>query len=338
MFQRLTRLQNNEDGLVAIVITLIIMIVLTLIVTGFAQLGRQEQKEALDRQLNTQAFYAAESGINDARRALKTNPTLEKPDCNTSLGATAPPSQLGSSGLIQYTCVIVSQKLPDYPFQDQQINQSTVRPITPDAANDNLVISWQQQSGSQNIKAIGAQNLPPAGSWGDYIGVLRIDLVPVPTTGFTADSLRNDVFTAFLYPSTTGSGAVNYTSVQKDQGQIVKANCTSPTNKRKCSVTISGLSGNYYLRWTPLYQIADIDICPHNCDNTVHLSGLQSLIDSTGRANGVLKRLQVRVTAVPDYNKLIFTPEYTLDTSADLCKLLSVAPGTGTPGTCPVAP
>ena len=64
------QLKNNEQGLVAIVVTLIIMLVLTLIVTGFAQLARREQREALDRQLASQALYAAESGVNAAEAAV----------------------------------------------------------------------------------------------------------------------------------------------------------------------------------------------------------------------------------------------------------------------------
>ena len=48
------------------------MIVMSLIVLGFAQISRRNQRESLDRQLSTQAFYAAESGVNDARELITT--------------------------------------------------------------------------------------------------------------------------------------------------------------------------------------------------------------------------------------------------------------------------
>src|SRR5690606_21212478 len=58
---------ENQQGVVSIVVTMIIMVVLTLVVTVFDQLARRDQREVLDRQLCTQALYAAESGINDAQ-------------------------------------------------------------------------------------------------------------------------------------------------------------------------------------------------------------------------------------------------------------------------------
>jgi len=63
-------LQRNQSGMVSIMVTMILMIVMSLIVVGFAQVSRRNQRVALDRQLSTQAFYAAESGVNDAREFL----------------------------------------------------------------------------------------------------------------------------------------------------------------------------------------------------------------------------------------------------------------------------
>ena len=46
------------------------MAVLSLIAISFARLMRQEQQQAYERQLHTQAYYAAETAINDARREI----------------------------------------------------------------------------------------------------------------------------------------------------------------------------------------------------------------------------------------------------------------------------
>lgn len=78
----MTPLHSNQAGLVSFMVVTIIMIVLTLIVLAFARLVQREQVQTLDRQLNAQAFYAAESGINDAVRELSANPTLSTgPSC-----------------------------------------------------------------------------------------------------------------------------------------------------------------------------------------------------------------------------------------------------------------
>jgi hypothetical protein len=57
---------RREGGFVSIIVCMIIMTILSLITIGFAQIMAREQRQALDRQLSSQAFYAAESGVNDA--------------------------------------------------------------------------------------------------------------------------------------------------------------------------------------------------------------------------------------------------------------------------------
>jgi Tfp pilus assembly protein PilX len=69
------KLRKDQEGMVSIIVTMIIMVLLGLIVLGFAQLSRREQRQSLDRQLAVQAQYAAESGINQAADYVRSNPT-----------------------------------------------------------------------------------------------------------------------------------------------------------------------------------------------------------------------------------------------------------------------
>jgi Tfp pilus assembly protein PilX len=62
------RLEQNEQGLVAIVIVSTIIVILSLMTIGFSRIMDRELRQALDRELASQAHYAAESGLNDARR------------------------------------------------------------------------------------------------------------------------------------------------------------------------------------------------------------------------------------------------------------------------------
>ena len=57
----------------SIVISIIIMVILSLIAISFARIMRQEQQQAYERQLHTQAYYAAESAVNDVRREINQN-------------------------------------------------------------------------------------------------------------------------------------------------------------------------------------------------------------------------------------------------------------------------
>ena len=77
----------DQKGMAAILITLIMMIVISLIVLGFAQITRHDQQQALDKQLSTEAFYAAESGINDAINAIQNlNYLTSHPNGKTNCG------------------------------------------------------------------------------------------------------------------------------------------------------------------------------------------------------------------------------------------------------------
>ena len=65
--------QPDQRGFAAIVVALVLILVLSLLTIGFAELMRHEQRSALDKQLSSQAYYAAESGVNDAVSAAASN-------------------------------------------------------------------------------------------------------------------------------------------------------------------------------------------------------------------------------------------------------------------------
>ena len=63
-------LHKNQSGVVSIVASIIIMVILSLIAISFARIMRQEHQQAFERQLHTQAYYAAETAINDVRQEV----------------------------------------------------------------------------------------------------------------------------------------------------------------------------------------------------------------------------------------------------------------------------
>ena len=69
-------LRKNQDGIVSLIVSITIMIIISLVVISFARLMRTEQEQALDRQLSSQAFYAAETAVNDVACAAVANVVL----------------------------------------------------------------------------------------------------------------------------------------------------------------------------------------------------------------------------------------------------------------------
>ena len=59
------------------------IVIISLIVLGFAQLARRNQRQTLDSQLSTQTYYAAESGVNAALRIVRSPHTYEPGDKTT---------------------------------------------------------------------------------------------------------------------------------------------------------------------------------------------------------------------------------------------------------------
>jgi Tfp pilus assembly protein PilX len=356
---KVTKLDNhNQQGVVSIIVTMIIMVVLTLVVTGFAQLARREQREVLDRQLATQALYAAESGINAAQSVvldeIADDNYTNADDCGDYESNGHNLSEIGTASAVP-TCILTDKTPKKLLLPNIQTNKSKVVPIIQGAGTlDSITVSWQNQdqTSSNSILCTDA-NCPftPTGTaWGNNnVGVLRVDLVPTKSTEpnlLNPDGLRDKMFTAFLIPTTSGGGTVAYSQAAgvSNQGMKVAANCPATTIEKKCSVVISGLNiqgrTQYYMRLKSIYNISDVVICPSaasglGCDPDENMVGAQAIIDVTAKAADVLKRVQVRIPIEPLGN----IPEYALESSADICKLLEVAPPPSTTtSTCPSGP
>src|SRR4051812_31465613 len=102
---------KNEDGLVALLVVGILIILLSLVTVAFTKLMGREARQSLDRVLSTQAYYAAESGINDARDYLNKHPNAllsTSSGCSTLVNLGYPPF-LGvnhTDDVNKVTCVV----------------------------------------------------------------------------------------------------------------------------------------------------------------------------------------------------------------------------------------
>ena len=117
----MSKYHNEETGLVAIVVSMLIMIIMSLTVFGFTKIMQREQRQAVDKQLSTQAFYAAESGINDAVAKIHDPAVIaagglqDKKKCDTSSNVVTNPSGLvgaiDATNNVGYTCLLIDTQL-----------------------------------------------------------------------------------------------------------------------------------------------------------------------------------------------------------------------------------
>jgi len=326
------RTKLNQQGIASILVAGIFVVIISLIVTSFALLTRREQRQALDKQLSTQAYYAAESGVNAAVKALDNNAGVSNSDCSKTNDV------LGSNDLgdgLQYSCVLIDNDPGELVYSPVSTEKSTILKLNAPGA-DTINISWQDLANKENyVTASDGHPLSNADSRGvlrDEVwqsGVLRVSLMPI-TKPITREKLIKETQTLFLYPNlntTTGrKGTHQFSASKAGQGVFVDGECNpsnSPDTPYDCNIKITNLPtgvNSYYIRLKSILTNHSVQITANGDGNQIQLSGTQAVIDATGKANDVLRRIQVRVPLNADYSY----PEFGLETTNAICKDLEL--------------
>lgn len=343
------KIAKNQVGMASILISLIMMLVISLIVLGFTQITRHEQKAALTKILSTQALYAAESGINDAQNIIETDiingvtNIPAKTSCATSKSDTNYPLSpvLDTTTNIQYTCLLVNPT-PQSLFYSPITDQDKIITVQSSSVFNQLMISWQNTDSTGFSCSSTYPQFPPQANWQCSAGVLRVEIVPINNPG--------EDLVVFLYPSTGSQnqyGTVNYTdhglAPNDIEGSIFKGYCDASKNApnnaesmpQSCNVLINNMNssssadGGYYLRIRAIYGNQDVTItAPAASSDITCIAGPscsfddlindQVLVDSTGQAQNVLKRIQARVPDNPLDSSQI--PDAAIQSSSTICK------------------
>ncbi len=261
--------KRGEDGLVSIVVVSVIIVILSLMTIGFARVMDRELRQSLDRELASQANYAAESAMNDAQnyirqlldsgidpstagKCLDTNSTPP----GVTLG-TSPFVQKGSisgnysnnpaDNIVRYSCVIINTKAREVKY-DIPAGQSRIFKITTPNINK-MYFSWENKDypapgGIPQVSPFitTPPQLPQeSDTTASTTGMLRASIYPVPSNAsasLPSDNqnaiVNNNARTFFFYPNgSSTAGSVGATS-WSNNGGIVVGNCnianrTNPT-------------------------------------------------------------------------------------------------------------
>lgn len=324
---------KDERGLVSMVVTVLIMLVISLIVLSMARNANREQRQALDRQLASQAFYAAESGINDAIEYLKNGGDPVNSGCSLPSAWPGP-----SDGVIDidsdvaYTCLQFDATPTEIQLDSvPEIGANKSKKVHLEAASGllgNLTLTWKQTGASEGFGScpdLTDRRFIPNQEFLDRecgAGVLHIGMIGDPDS-----PTMNDYFMAFLVPTnnpTPGSIAFGSANQPSNQGAIVSGGCDSATGL--CTANINVPKNKVVFHVSSIYSTNDLTI---SRDGGEFING-QVLIDSTGRATDVLKRLQVRVNLENSYP----LPANALFSQQDICKLLEAEPNGVRLGDC----
>lgn len=342
---------NDEHGLIAIFVALIITTILALTTIGFGRIMNREYRQAVDRDLSTQAFYAAQSGLSDASEYIAANSagatTPQKNTCQTNQSISPYTDfrpNLSGDNQISYSCLLFDGNIFDLRFDNLQPNRPRVFKVTPSGL-DRFLFSWQDNEGDQGFKAV--EDYPKfydQVNWnaiGGRTGALEVTIFPVYDNDSDRNALRGDQLSYIMYP-TAGAATFNTASSITPGGQtavVARAQCNNSyrtgfdayfpgaTTAYACNnIVFNDLSNDFrnvkifYIRVTALYNPVNLMIRGASSVTPVALPGAQVQVDVTGKANDVLRRLQTRVTLTPN----LAIPDYSIRTTSTLCKRIRI--------------
>ncbi len=310
---------DNQNGFASLVIGLILIVVIALLTVGFARLTRHEQQQALNNLQATQAYYAAETGINDTVNAIDTGTlTTSSSSCTT-----LPPPYSGHSTIsanASYTCVMVDMT-PTVLAKSLNAGESYSTIFNTGGTQLNkLNISWSN-GGATTFPGTKGKFLPTS-KW-KFPAVIQLSITPLGG-GYGRDQLINNTFTVILDPTSANSNqTVTYSTAVASQGELTDANCNG--GGAGCNSTIDGLAGTtgpYLVHVVTMYRSTDVTITGFDSSNNpINFTGSQAIVDVTGKAWDVLKRLQVHVP-LQNVNSLA---KFGLE-ARDICKRQLVFP------------
>jgi hypothetical protein len=337
------RRMSDEAGVISIITVVLLAMVLTLITTAFVRSTNSNQRQALDNQLSTQAFFAAETGINDITTLIK-NGIITAEDaesdgnCKTYIDlinnnkslisqgfANQSPNVLNSDNSIEYTCVMVSSEPDEISINRTEAGQGNIYPIK--SADDNVIdkvnINW---GGGQIATGANNEDLPSQAVWTnnstvDAKALIRLSLYYPPSLSrdnLTSPSYQKTIFLKPYYHEEPNSNSLDINTI--GDGSITKVACD---NANECVLEIAGIDSltdntnrTFYVRVEPIYNPSSITIKAFSSSAVQKLKGAQFSIDVTGRSNDVYRRVEVRRKITTDWN----FPDAVVQTSGDLCK------------------
>lgn len=259
-------------------------------------------------------------------------------------------SQVGRSSMNQaYTCVKV-QVITDSYEGTLDKDQSVVIPLeTVDDPNTiaGVRISWFTQDNIPSVDAAGnpisqvpqyptQPQLPAASDWSVRSpSIMRSQLIQFKDGNLTLDSFdaanNNNAKTLFLYPAIFGAANLDFAAdgrqspASRNYPAISRCDTSFTLNGGfACStdVAVPSLGGGTrkaYLQLTSLYNKATYKVqILGGSGNVINFDNVQPIVDSTGRASDLFRRIQARV-AMSEGMPTTY-PDAALRVGKSLCK------------------
>lgn len=307
----------NQRGAVSIITVVIFATIITIVIGVYARITVGQQRESVTYDLGTRAYFAAESGVQDAIRAINAGEVAARNEnfctpLKDGSGVDAS-GKFDTNGNRGYSCQLISTNPVDITGKlNPQIAQMVIEPKSPDPGNYSLEISWSpydtQLGGNILVPRPSASKLfPTLSAWSNSSArqthpLLRVAAIQHPQGTFSSDQIAQSVF--FLNPTPTADAAPTITNNQSAESVITNASCqdasqASPDYGCKQTINISGTTffstNKLYLRLASIYGSTKFQVVLKKGTDRVALVNSQAQVDVTGYAGDVLRRVRQKV-------------------------------------------
>ncbi len=332
---RSNKIIHSAEGIVSIIVTMVMIIVITLVVISFSVLANNEDQRAAFRQLSLEAYYAANSGLNNTVSIVETDIKASQPIVNQHRCSTTVYNQYdtlsSSSQDVVYTCVNVDNT-PTYAQQSIAQGSYWAFPveINPNAtaAFQSIDFTWTGSAtlGSASWSCPSTGYFYPYSQWNGSCppSAIQIDLID----GSNDTSLAYDqkhYYTIFVTPNQSANQIHNINTTSPGvYGLSVpcQSNGSLPNLTYSCELKLKvHPSGLYYVRVMPIYGNINLNVSAIAGGQPQPLYNIQANIDVTGKAQGVLKRLDATIPL----NNLGGVP-FALQSNQSICKQIYGVP------------
>lgn len=356
----MSRQKLNQSGAVAMLSVTIFSLIITVVATAYISSVISQQRNALNYDQGTRAYYAAESGVQDTVRDLRL-PAHQSANKNTD--CTPWENSQGTIGgdrgyNLRYTCQLVTVKPTELTGQLQpggNLN-ATMKLETDNPAPGpyKLVLRWSKTSDETNPQVLYPRGLSDQKLLGrttqwnangntDFPmhAILRASVIDHTATNFTRANIQQRVL--YLNPTPPSSKDANPglalgQSQASQQDQLITNAACYPSdsvpanagyNGFACQATLE-LNSSYdlrnqalYLRLGSVYRSTSFSVQLLKDEQPLQLKNGQAIIDVTGKSGDSTFRRVKQTVSIGGYKE-----DHQLDaglvSAEGICKLFTV--------------
>ena len=345
-------IQKDQNGAAAMLTVIFITIILLVMTISFIRLSIIEDRLTGDGDLSSRAYYATESGLEEAKRAIRdfSKGTLDGTSLNGDSclvpdgydGVLSPPDRFD----IEITCMLIDLDPASYEFNLSSPNTTVKAPLqailsgTPPTDNFNEVrVKWHinanpTSDGDGELGGATGINLRPNADetsllsvpeWSEverFPAMLDIQFFKQPDGNFTEDDLSS--YRVYANPTQAAPGPYTVfqgaNTIGPEEGDIVPSNCEAAAapGTFACEVIFRGFpdDSDYFIQITNLYRQANVEVSVWNGVNNKSFNGGQANVDVTARSGDVFRRVRATISLTEPS----LLPDATITSSGSICK------------------